>query len=164
MPHKLCLLERVYGRRLGRSGVCWVKCANGIPWKLDLSDPTQRWCVFGDYEGAVQMDWIRSWLRCGGVVVDSGASIGQMVMYFGKMHGVVVHAFEPTQSSRDWLSDSVGRNGFVNVEVLPYGLSNEMSTRPILLRGTHSTSRLESDPDQLVPRELVSMVRLDDFL
>lgn len=163
VPHKLGLLERIYGRQLGRVGTRWVECANGVTWKLDLTDSSQRWCVLGDYEGSLQMNWLRSWLANGGAVVDSGASIGQMIIYLAPIRGVSIHAFEPTRASREWLSECVQRNNFENVQVLPWGLSDDMSRRMILSLGSRSTLRMEGNSRLCTSKEEIDLVRLDDY-
>ena len=50
-PHKIGILERIYGQQLAQNGDCWVKTDSRIEWKLDLSDATQRWIVYDSYEG-----------------------------------------------------------------------------------------------------------------
>lgn len=102
IPRKLGVLERFFGNSIKGLGVCWAETAEGLLWKLNLADPCDRWMVFGDYEGAVQMRWIRRWLVCGGDVVDSGTNIGQMLMYFSRFDHVrvgLVSGFKP-QGSR----------------------------------------------------------------
>ena len=51
-PHKLGICEKIFGRRLARNGIGWTSTGAGIPWKLDLANPTHRWIVYGKYEGS----------------------------------------------------------------------------------------------------------------
>lgn len=164
LPRKLGLLERLFGARLAEVGVAWVSCANGLVWKLDLSESSQRWCVFGDYEGAIQMNWIRAWLSGGGDVVDSGASIGQMLMYFTLVPGVTVHAFEPTQASAEWLAECVQRAALMSVRQVRAGLSDCSGDREILSYGSKSTMHLDYYVNRKLARETIRTLRLDDYL
>lgn len=105
-PHKLGICERLFGQALAKNGICWVMTSIGIPWKLDLSNSTLRWIVFGKYEGAAFFDWARRQLPSNGVVVDSGANIGQMLLYFAHTvpRGKIL-AIEPGRHQADWLQE-----------------------------------------------------------
>jgi len=39
-PHKLGICEKLFGKAIASSGICWVKTCTGLAWKLDLNDPT----------------------------------------------------------------------------------------------------------------------------
>ena len=80
-PHKLGICERLFGKALAPHGIAWVHTAAGIAWKLDLTLNLHRWIVYGKYEGAPFLNWARQFLPRDGVVVDSGANIGQMLLY-----------------------------------------------------------------------------------
>jgi hypothetical protein len=82
-PRKLGLCERLFANRLARLGDCWVRTSTGVVWRLDLRNPTHRWMVYGDYEGSGFLNWVRSNVPPTGAIVDSGANIGQMAVYFG---------------------------------------------------------------------------------
>lgn len=163
-PHKLGVCERLFGTQLERSGTCWVRCANGVAWKLDLADASHRWCVFGDYEGARQMRWLKRWLESGGHVVDSGANIGQMTLSLLTLDGVTIHAFEPTRSAADWLESCLSANGLTNVRLVRSGLSSRRAKLPIQLNGSRSTLHLDWYLDKGLETETVDLVRLDDYL
>jgi FkbM family methyltransferase len=163
-PHKLGICERLFGKRLGRLGTQWVRCANGLIWKLDLSDSCHRWCVFGDYEGPVQARWIRRWLEPGGQVVDSGANIGQMTQLFMLVPGVTVHAFEPTTAAADMLEASVGANAAQNVRIIRKGLSSAPGSMPIQLDGARSTLRTDLYKHKALKTEVIELMKLDDYM
>jgi hypothetical protein len=74
-PHKLGMCDRVFGKTIARSGICWVKTGATIPWKLDLANPTHRWIVYGKYEGSAFLNWAKRFLPANAIVVDSGANI-----------------------------------------------------------------------------------------
>ena len=65
-PHKLGICERLFGLRLEKYGICWIQTGAGIPWKLDLSNPTHRWIVYGKYEGAAFINWAKKFLPSDG--------------------------------------------------------------------------------------------------
>ena len=94
-PHKLGILEKVYGQIFAQKGISGVRTLNGIIRKMNWGHSSHRWIVYGDYEGTLQMNWIRSWLARGGVFVDSGANIGQMLLNVAPLHSVRVLAVQP---------------------------------------------------------------------
>lgn len=120
-PHKLGIMDRLFGAALARHGAAWVETAAGPLWKLDLRSGSQRWIVYGDYEGPTFIPWARRWLRDGDVVIDSGANIGQTLLYFATAADVRVLAFEPNPHARIWLQECLGVQKW-NVEVVPCGL------------------------------------------
>jgi hypothetical protein len=104
-------------------GICWVKTGSGLVWKLDLANATHRWIVYGKYEGAAFLNWAKNYLSADSVVIDSGASIGQMLMYLSQWipQGKLL-AFEPGKQAREWLTDCLQVNPDLPVEICPYGL------------------------------------------
>ncbi|HEV7860739.1 MAG TPA: FkbM family methyltransferase [Pyrinomonadaceae bacterium] len=122
-PHKLGMCERLYGRTLMSSGICWVKTGAGISWKLDLSDPCHRWIVYGKYEGSQFINWARNFLKPESIVIDSGANIGQILIYLVKelSQGRVL-AFEPGREQADWLEECLRVHPGLPVELIRAGL------------------------------------------
>lgn len=163
-PHKLGICERLFGKRLSRSGTRWVRCANGVLWKLDLDNSSHRWCVFGDYEGPEQMRWIRQWAKVGGHVVDSGANIGQMTLSLLPLKDLTIHAFEPTKSAGDWLESCVQANAVKNIRLIRSGLSSKRGRTAIQLDGARSTLRMDWYRSADLQTETVELIRLDDYL
>jgi FkbM family methyltransferase len=142
-PHKLGICERLFARSLARHGVCWVRTAAGLPWKLDLASPTHRWIVYGKYEGRGFVDWARGHLPADGVVVDSGANIGQVALYLAQWvpRGRVL-AIEPGREARDWLCECLSRNPQLPVEVISVALGETAQTltlKPLGAEGTHGS-------------------------
>jgi FkbM family methyltransferase len=170
LPRKLGLLERMYGRRLAPAGVAWVQTASGPLWKLDLRNPGHRWIVYGDYEGSKPMGWLRRWLGNGGIIVDSGANIGQTVLYFAPLPGTRVYAFEPLPEAADWLQECVAHQSGWDVEIVRQGLSDKAGEFELLVpvfethHGAQATLRLDWYGDRPSRRTLVSVTPLDDFL
>ncbi|MDF5731186.1 MAG: FkbM family methyltransferase [Rhizonema sp. PD38] len=122
-PHKLGICERLFGRAIAPQGICWVKTGAGIPWKLDLANPTHRWIVYGKYEGASFINWVRKFLAPDSIIVDSGANIGQMLMYLAQWlpQGKIL-AFEPGKEAADWLEECLATYTNLPVEILRVGL------------------------------------------
>ncbi|MGH8546557.1 MAG: FkbM family methyltransferase, partial [Gammaproteobacteria bacterium] len=122
-PHKLGICERLFGRRIAKHGICWAKTGAGIPWKLDLANPTHRWIVYGKYEGSPFLSWAKTFLPSDGIVIDAGANIGQMLLYLAQCvpKGRVL-AFEPGKEQADWLEECLQVHSDLPVEVLRYGL------------------------------------------
>lgn len=114
IPRKLGTLERIYGKALAEKGLAWINTSTGIDWKLDLGNPCHRWIVYGDYEGPVQMNWIRNWISDGGTVIDSGANIGQTLIYFLSAPGTRIICIEPVPTAIEWLHECIAEGGFTD--------------------------------------------------
>lgn len=166
IPYKLGLLERLYGSCLAREGIGWVEASNGVVWKLDLAEPCQRWIVYGDYEGPLQMEWLRQWFRLsgGGVVIDSGANIGQMALFLGPLPGVQLIAFEPLPEASDWLEECLQYYPQWAVRVIRQGLSSANEELIMQVDGARSTSRTDWYRQQHLPMVSLPMTTLDKFL
>jgi len=127
-PHKLGVCERLFATSLARNGIRWVRTAVGPVWKLDLANPTHRWIVYGCYEGPGLWRWVRSQTVKIATIVDSGANIGQTVLYFASLlPDARIIAYEPGGTARRWLEEGVRRNGFKNVKVEAAGLGHAAS-------------------------------------
>ncbi|GAA6621362.1 FkbM family methyltransferase [Scytonema sp. NUACC26] len=122
-PHKLGICERLFGKALVSQGIRWVKTGSGIPWKLNLANPTHRWIVYGKYEGASFINWAKKFLPSDAIIVDSGANIGQMLMYIAQWvpQGKIL-AFEPGQEAANWLEECLSEHRHLPVEILRVGL------------------------------------------
>lgn len=122
-PHKLGICERLFGRAIASHQICWINTGAGLSWKLNLTNPTHRWIVYGKYEGAPFINWARSFLPTDGIVVDSGANIGQMLQYLAQYvpHGKVL-AFEPGSEAANWLEECLTTHPELPVELLRFGL------------------------------------------
>lgn len=126
VPRKIGVLGRLYGETMARKGVAWVETSAGPVWKLDLRNHTHRWIVFGDYEGPELLAWLRSWIREDSVVVDSGANIGQVLLYLAPRitQGEYI-AVEPHPVARQWLKDCLARHSSWRVRVESFGFGDK---------------------------------------
>jgi FkbM family methyltransferase len=157
-PHKLGICERLFGRAIAQQGICWVQTGAAIPWKLDLRNPTHRWIVYGKYEGAAFLNWAKKFLPSNGVVVDSGANIGQMALYLAQYvsQGTVL-AFEPGKAAADWLEECLKLHSTLPVELIQCGLGNVANSMRLRACGTvelqgswNQISETEGEPIQIV--------------
>jgi len=164
IPRKLGLLELLFGRTLASYGVSWIQTSNGVVWKLNLAEASERWIVFGDYEGPVQMNWIRSRLARGGVVVDSGANIGQMLLYLAPMPSVRIYAIEPVPEHVEWLGECLSGYPGWNVRLIEKGLSEASGKAIIQCWGARSTTRLDWYSGRNFNRIEIPLDRLDAIL
>lgn len=160
--HKLGLCDRVFGRRLAANGVCWVDTAADIPWKLDLENPTHRWIVYGRYEGSGFLEWAQAFLPKNGVVVDSGANIGQMSLYLAQWvpEGRVL-AFEPGKAQANWLEECLRLNAPLPVELIRLALGAntlELCLTDAGMPRSHGTQNYVSASDGAS----INVVRLSD--
>jgi len=163
-PHKLGICERLFGKRLNPHGICWVKTAANIEWKLDLSDSTLRWIVYGKYEGSAFLNWARRFLPHNGIIVDSGANIGQMLLYLAQWvpDGKIL-AFEPGKEQAEWLEECLAYHPELPVEVIRAALGDKHSQAYLQKLGppsVHGAWSKISDREG----EPVEIVRLTDAL
>jgi FkbM family methyltransferase len=122
-PRKLGVCDRLFGRMLAAGGICWVRTAPGPVWKLDLANQTHRWIVYGWYEGPAFWRWFERHGASMRTIVDSGANIGQTVLYFSALvPNARVIAYEPGAFARAWLAEGVAANRFGNVSIEATGL------------------------------------------
>lgn len=163
-PKKLGILEALYGKKLSEKGHQWVKCWNGIIWKLDLADPCHRWIVYGKYEGGMGIDFAKRQLRQGGNFIDSGSNIGQWLLYLGGLNGVKTVAFEPVRSQRKWLEQCLAIQSGWRTHVEKCGLGAKSATVEIQCDGARSTLNLDWFKGKNFAREVIEIRRLDDVL
>ncbi len=164
LPRKLGICERLFARRLSAAGVQWIHTAAGIPWKLDLRNATHRWIVYGKYEGAPFLDWAKRYLSRDGVFVDSGANIGQMLLYVAQWvpDGRVL-AIEPGAHQANWLAECLEANPELPVELIRLGLGAERSE--LFLEDPASQDRHGSwNRVSQTTGERIEIVRLTDLL
>ena len=164
MPKKLGFLESLFGSTLAAKGIGWVKCSNGVIWKLDLTEPTHRWIVYGDYEGGIGLSFAKDALRNGGVFVDSGSNIGQWILYLGGMAGVQSLEFEPVESQRQWLASCLQQQQDWNFTIYSCGLGSEDCEMEIQCDGPRSTLRNDWFKSKNLDREVIQIRRLEDVL
>ena len=159
------MLEKLYWKKLAALDKATVECANGHIWMLDLDEVTHRWLVYGDYEGPLQMNWLRNWLsqEGGGVFIDSGANIGQYVVSLSHLPGVQTFAFEPVSHEMQWLQSCLRRYPEWVVEIVPLALGADQQQLKIRLAGGKSTFRQDWYRNQQLDEELINMTTLDDF-
>jgi FkbM family methyltransferase len=165
-PPKLGLCERLFSAGLARNGVCWIETSLGFPWKLDMRNSTHRWIVYGKYEGGGFLNFAKKFLRPDSVIVDSGANIGQMLLYLARLapKGSIL-AFEPGAEQRAWLKECLLRQPDFPVEVIAKGLG-EQSYSARLGASQEATdhgsrSSISEAPDVGEP---IEVVRLDEEL
>lgn len=163
-PHKLGIYDRLFGRGLAARGIAWVRTAPGPVWKLDLANQTHRWIVYGCYEGPALWRWIRRHRSQIRTIVDSGANIGQTVLYFASLlPGARIVAYEPGAAARAWLAEGVAANRFAQVTVESLGLGAAASTARLAATGAadrhgawNQISATEGEP--------IAIAALDDEL
>lgn len=162
-PRKLGLLERLYGSALARHGTSLITAWNGRTWKLDLTDSSQRWIVYGVYEGEGWLRWLRPFLVDGGVVVESGANIGQTLMYYAFDPKLRVFAFEPDPASREWLTECLQLQADGSVEIVAAGLGAEATMLQLQCHGARSTMQMNWYKRLALDTVQVPVVALDDW-
>jgi FkbM family methyltransferase len=166
-PRKLGVCERLFARSLTRHGTSWVRTAAGIPWKLDLTSQLHRWMVYGKYECAGFVDWAWRHLPSDGIIVDSGANVGQMlVSLVGAVARGMVLAFEPCAEAAQWLRECLARNRDLPVVLIEHALGEACGVG--FLHGSQSGhglwSRIAGEGDHTPVSQPVQIVRLADEL
>lgn len=165
-PKKLGLCELFFGKRLERRGIVTVMTGAGLNWRLDLRNPAHRWMLYGDYDPAF-LPWAKRFLRPDGVVVDSGANIGQMTAYLGRsVPNGRCFSFEPGTAQAAWLEASVeaNRRDLPTVEVHRLALGAEPAG--LFLEDTWRSEKFHGGSSEISTErgEPVRVVRLADFL
>jgi FkbM family methyltransferase len=161
-PHKLGLLNSIWGSTLTKHGVTWVKTTGGLIWKLDLANSTHRWLVYGDYQGPSLRRWAIRHLSSSPTLLLSGANIGQMVaalhpwLNFG-----TILAFEPDREAQAWLKECHTVNPSIPLRLLDKGLGSEPGTIPWLHADWNHSHGSQSRVDPS-GSDSIQVVRLDD--
>lgn len=136
-PRKLGIMDKIFGPTLRRLPIGWYEIHPGGFWKLDPSNATHRWMVYGDYQGPSLWRWMRKNAALVHTVVDSGANIGQTVAYTGSIcPRARILAYEPGETARQWLTECVEANGLSSrVHVIAKGLSDRSGQASLRLSG-----------------------------
>ena len=145
-PHKLGIMDCFFRSHLARHRTTWVNLNNGIRWKLDMMDSCHRWIVYGDYESVFFHRWLKEHIPKNGVIIDSGANIGQFVIFFAPLvpNGMVV-AVEPVDFALEWLRECLKANSFLNVDVVQGALGEKKEMAGIEIIGcTAGNSRIKT--------------------
>ena len=99
------------------------------------------------------------------VVIDVGANVGTATLAFARARpDGTVFAFEPSKRMRRSLEENVRRNGLKNVQVVPLALGDEARSFALVeeMPGNPGSSYLSEAGES--PDEVVSSVRLDDWM
>jgi FkbM family methyltransferase len=142
--------------------------------KCDRSVSLQIAC--GGYERHM-LSFFNSHVKEGMVALDIGANIGLYTMQFARLLGATgsVIAFEPNSENCRLLMLSMQKNGFSNIELLPFALSNKrgahLFTTAIGTNGTFTDQRhdvmsrgctvVPTLPLDLLNIERVDLMKLD---
>jgi FkbM family methyltransferase len=82
--------------------------------------------VYGDYADPGFWRWARNHVPEDGIVVDSGANIGQFIPYFASiLEGGHILAFEPSPYCQKWVHECLDANPCLSVELVSKGLGCE---------------------------------------
>jgi FkbM family methyltransferase len=92
------------------------------------STVSYRLGVFGVWEPVVSQ-FMREHISDGAVCIDIGANIGYytLLMSHASPHGII-YAIEPSPPILSELNANVAMNGYTNVVVVPYGVSDKVET------------------------------------
>ena len=157
-------MDAMFGHSLQHHGIGWVQCSNGITWKLNLADSTHRWIIYGMYEGGLGIEWAMKALCNGGVFVDSGANIGQWLLYLGSISGLATFEFEPVDSQREWLQECINAQAGWNCTILKSGLGSSSKEVDIQCDGARSTTSMNWYKGKNFRTQRISIRRLEDIM
>lgn len=164
LPRKIGLLGRIYGKALERLGVGWVETTPGPLWKLDLRNMTHRWIVLGDYEGPGFLSWARRWIGGDSTVVDSGANIGQVLLYLApRIRTGRYIAVEPHPVARKWLKECLSKYPQWRVKLEEFGLG-EKAGRASLEGQWGGESAVGSHTELQFGSGAIEVMRMDDYI
>jgi FkbM family methyltransferase len=164
-PRKIGILDRLYGNALAKEEIVLTSTANNVIWKLDLRDVLHRWMVYSfAYEGSCFTDWMKKRLDKGGVVIDSGANIGQALVYVAPIPNTRIFAFEPLADAVSWLRQCVEMHPDWKVEIIQKGLYSADTTLTLRMDGARSTTRADWYKGREMDTNSIEVVALDNFL
>jgi len=100
-------------------------------------------------------------------IIDAGANIGFLSLYFAKecINGFV-YSFEPDSDSFDSLQKSVNRNEFKNIKLFKTALGAEAGTAELFkvyVNNPGANRILSQKPDKETKSEIVEIATLDSF-
>jgi FkbM family methyltransferase len=113
-----------------------------------------------------ETDLIRSLLKPGQVVVDVGGNIGYYSLIASDIVGSAgkVYTFEPEPSNFAFLERNVQINGFHNIALEKYALSNTRESKRLFLSSTNSGGHHLYDAGQGEESVTVETITLDEYL
>lgn len=133
---------------------------------LDLGEHVQRWIYFfGVYEQDT-VDWFRSNLRPGMVVLDIGANVGQYTLIAARGVGSNgrVHAFEPNPISYRTLTSNIEINSFRNVSTHALAVSDSAGEVTLYVPDNDNMGEASLQMSQTGQRNTTVMsVTIDDW-
>ena len=147
---------------------------DGVRVRVSLSSHIEAQLFWQGFQEADEsaIAWLKRLLPEDGVFFDIGANIGSFSLVGAKRAVTgVVHAFEPSSYHLERLRYNLGLNGFKNVRINPFALSDASGEAVLHLpvarcgmsnSGTASLFELES-PGVNLHRETVRTMRLDDY-
>ncbi len=156
----------IFRKFLEKKNIVWIRGGAGLQWKLDLRNSTHRWIVYGLYDPPF-LKWAKGFLPKNGIVVDSGANIGQTVMYLGQyVTRGKLFAFEPGEKQANWLEECVERNRAMlkSTEIHRWALGDEKGC--LYLKDTWVGERFHGASSEISDQEgeAIEVIRLSDFL
>ena len=116
------------------------------------------------YEGGLGIEWAMKALCHGGVFVDSGANIGQWLLYLGSFHGLTTFEFEPVDSQREWLQECINAQAGWNCTVFESGLGSSNREVDIQCDGARSTTSMDWYKGKNFSTQRISIRRLEDIM
>jgi FkbM family methyltransferase len=148
----------------------------GLEFDLVLN-PVQNGCVdehiatYGMWESDLTQA-LKQQIKKGDIFVDAGANIGYYTLLVSSILKDTgkVYAFEPIPVLSEQIQKSVRINGYYNVDVHTYGLSNIEGTHALYVRdeniGGSSMQRYDSFIQDTVVKEVqdIQLKTLDDLL
>lgn len=155
-------LSRLYSASEPQIG----RLPGGAKMRLDLGEHVQRWIYFfGVYEKET-VDWFRSNLRPGMVVLDIGANVGQYTLIAARDVGPNgrVHAFEPNPISYQALTSNIEINSFSNVSTHALAVSDSAGEVTLYVPDSDNMGEASLQMSQTGQRNTTVMsVTIDDW-
>jgi len=138
-PGTTNLIKRETGRNL-------YQTEDGIRLWLSESSIIDKAIIDRGVWEETSTNLIRNLIKPGDVVLDVGANMGYYTSLIAKLVGPNghVHAFEPTEHFGQALKRNVEENGFKNISIHDYGLSDRETELEIYVN--NSTASLHMDP------------------
>ena len=137
VKYRLPAVRRMY-LRAARAGepLQTITTIHQLSFNWTIDELTHQETLRGTYEKYMQ-DAFARFAKAGGVALDVGAHNGFHSLLLAA-HGMCVIAFEPNPANRTSIERQVALNKNLNVELLPFALSNESKELLLSERGSES--------------------------
>jgi len=111
-------------------------------------------------------DFMKEFIKEDDIIIDIGANIGYYALLEAKLAKKGrVYAIEPVPESRKILEENIKLNGYNNISVYPYAISNKNGTNKMYVYDKKNwSSFIKNSSWKIVQEVQTNTIKLDDFI